>query len=309
MGMPSGFRTRRVGSAVVALCAFAALLSGCTTVPTARVGEFHDAAAKVQGQLDTTFASVNDMVLDDQIDRATTLRNLDKEAIVIVLQPEAVANWDKAMTAVQNYASSLSALLAPDQANNFGTAVQDLATQFATLDAKALPSAGLASAGAEVGRLLIEARAETSASAVARKVDPAMQRLFGAMAAAIGVSPVDDAPGPPLRVFVRRHWEEREADQRLAFLRAADKAAKRDVVLQYVELLRKADAEDQQLASIWRSLRELGVAHGAIARGSNPDLSAAVARIQQEVDATRAFAEFFSSLKQKSKATEAKGNG
>jgi hypothetical protein len=307
--MPSGGRAGRAGIAVVAFCAVAALLSGCAGVPTARVADMHDAAAKVQSQLDTTFASVNDMILEDQIDRAATLQKLDKDAIVVVLKPEAVAQWDRAMSVVQGYTSSLTALLAPDQANAFGAAAQDLGTQFAKLDPKALPSAGVATAVGELGRLLIEARAETTAAAVARKADPAMQHLFSAMAAAIGETPVDGADGDSLRAIVQRHWVQREAEQRLLFVKAGDQASRRQIAVQYGTLIRTAATQDMQMKLLQQSLLELGVAHAAIARGSDPDLGAAVARIQQEVEATRSFAEFFSSLKQKSKATEAKGNG
>src|SRR5262249_51230393 len=159
---------------------------------------------------------------------------------------------------------TLTLLLAPELANEFGTAAQDLGTKLAQVDARAVPSAAVATAFTELGRVLIAAKAEKDASTAALKADPAMQKIFTEMGAAIGTD-----TGHGLRSLAFEHWRLRMAGQQLEFLRAKDNSSgRRAVVLAYIDLRDKRDAEDLQLGSLRQSLLDLATAHSALARGS-----------------------------------------
>ena len=271
----------------------AALLSAtaCTTVPAPDVASFHQGVDTAKLQLDTAFATINQMVTEDEIDRAVTLPKLREEDVIVVLKAEDVAKWDTAFAKIDRYAANLTLLISPDNAKEFGTATEGLAAALAQLSPNALPSPGVATAFAELGRLLIEVKAQTDAVQAARTADPGIQKIFTGIADVIGESNQEG-----LRGTVSQHWAERLGDKQVDFL-AAQGNARRSVVTDYINLRDQRDAQDLQLGSLRRSLLDLAAAHAALARGSNVELSNAVALIQQELDATRAFADYFKSLK------------
>jgi hypothetical protein len=301
--MRSDFGIRRLcgASTKAGMLAAFLLLAGCGSVPVvqpARVGEFGQALDKTRVQTDTAFVAINAFITEDEIDRAVTQPTLTEENVPVILKPEDIAKWDRAFSALDSYVANLTLLLSPDRAKGFATATEQLATEFAKLDSNALPSAGVAAGFAELGRLLIELKAQTDALAAARKADPGVQLIFSQMAAAIGES---DRKG--IRGTVREHWNTRMAFESRDFLVAkGNAAARKQIVLGYIELRDKRDAQDLQLGSLRQSLLDLAAAHSALARGSDVDLASAINMIQQELDATRALSDFFSSLKQNAKA-------
>jgi hypothetical protein len=274
----------------------AALLfvAGCTTVPPAQVTAFAQGVDAVKLQLDTTFASINQFASQDEIDRAATQATLKEVDVAPVLERDDIAKWDTAFGSMDTYAANLNLLLSPDRANEFGTAAEGLGTALSKLDPKALPSAGVAAGFVELGRLLIEAKAESDALKAARKADPGVQQVFSAMAEVIG-----ETSDKGLRGTVQEHWINRMAVQRAAFA-AAKPDARRAIVVAFVALRDQRDTQDLQLGSLRQSLLDLAAAHAALARGSQADLATAIGRIQQELDATRALDEHFKSLKPKS---------
>src|SRR5260221_3970283 len=157
----AGAATRRVNGALIG--AVLLLMTGCTTVQPAQVESFHQGVDTVKLQLDTTFATINQMVTQDEIDRAVTLPILKDEDVAVVLRSEDIDKWDTAFAMIDRYAANLTLLISPDNANDFGTATEGLAAALNQLDPRALPSAGVSTAFAELGRLLIEVKAETDA--------------------------------------------------------------------------------------------------------------------------------------------------
>ncbi len=271
----------------------AVLLSAaaCTTVPPAQVASFGAGVDKVKLQLDTTFAGINQMVTEDEISRAVTLDDLTEEDVGVVLRPEDVAKWDKAFAAIDQYVANLNLLLSPDSAAQFGQATEDLGAAINKLSPNALPSPGVSTAFAELGRLLIEVKAQSDAMAAARTADPGIQQIFTAMAAAVG-----ETSEEPLRKTVWEHWMLRMRIKQVEF-HTASANAREAVVKDYIDLRDQRDAQDLQLASLRRSLLDLAAAHAALARGATPELNTAIAAVQQELEATRAFADYFKSLK------------
>jgi hypothetical protein len=138
---------------------------------------------------------------------------------------------------------------------------------------------------------VISAKAESDAISAARIADPGMQQIFSIMADAIGETSDDGIRGTSWA-----HWTNvRMANQQTAFLEASP-AARRPIVVAFVGLRDQRDAQDLQLSSLRQSLLNLAAAHHALAEGSNLNLSAAISRIQEELAATRALNEHFTSL-------------
>jgi hypothetical protein len=280
------------------LCVALLLLTGCVApmVSRPRVADFGQAVDSVKLQFDTAFVAINQMAMADAVDRAVTLPTLSEADVAVLLAPDDIAKWDNAVANIDAYTANLTALTAPNLANDFGTATTNLGSEVAKLDPNALPSPGVAAGFAELGRLLIEAKAERDALKIARQADPAMQHIFTAMADVIG-----DGRLKALRGTVHEHWQTEIASVAKVDFPAAknNPAARRAAVLAYVDLLQKRDAQDLQLASLRQSLLELGVAHAALARGADSDLAGALAMIQQELTQTRAFFDQFNALKPK----------
>lgn len=289
-------KSRVLPTVLAGAAALTAVLAaaGCTTtVQPARVTAFGGAVDKVSLQVDTAFAAVNQMVTEDEIERAVGLDTLTEDDIAVVLKPEDIARWRRAFQEIGAYAAQLGSLLSPERPADFTKAIGELGSQMTSLDPHTLPSTGVAAGFAELGRLLIQAKAERDALRIAREADPAMQTIFLEMADVIGP---DRSKG--LRATVWEHWKTRMDGQRVEFLKTKDKpAARRKVVEAYIALRDQRDQQDLQLGSLRQGLLDLASAHEALARGSDTDLGAAIAMIQRELDATRAIAEQLNSAK------------
>src|SRR5919201_1388267 len=141
------------------LCAALLLLTGCPTVQRARVAEFGQGVDKVKLQFDTTFTAINEMVTEDEIARAIGQPTLKEEDVAVILKQEDIAKWDNAVAEIDRYVANLNALLSPGHAKDLDKALVDLGTEVKNRDPNLLPSAGVATGFAELGRLLIEAKA------------------------------------------------------------------------------------------------------------------------------------------------------
>lgn len=286
---------RSLARAIAGTVQIAAVLLavGCTTVQPARVTEFGQGVDKVKLQVDTTFTTVNQIVTQDEIDRAVGRPTLTEDDVAVVLKRDAIAKWDRAFEEVDAYVAKLSSLLSPDQPQNFDKALGELGTEMKTLAPQAVPSAGVATGFAELGRLLIEAKAQRDARRIASETDPALKTIFTEMAEVVGP---DHTKG--IRSTVWEHWMTRMAAQQVAFLTAKDKPdARRAIINAFIALRDNRDAQDLALGSLRQSLLDLASAHEALARGSDTDLAAAITMIQQEVEATRSLNEQFKALK------------
>lgn len=122
------------------LCAALLLLTGCPTVQPARVAEFGQGVAKVKLQFDTTFTAINEMVTEDEIDRAIGQPTLKEEDVAVILKQEDIAKWDNAVAEIDRYVANLNALLSPSHAKDFDKALVDLGTEAKNLDPNLLPS-------------------------------------------------------------------------------------------------------------------------------------------------------------------------
>lgn len=110
--------------------------------------------------------------------------------------------------------------------------------------------------------------------------DPDVRRILITMASAIGTTP---AKG--MRGTVRAHWVQLKGEKQLAYLEP--NANKRTLVLEFVNLTDRQQADDAALASLERSLRSLADAHHALAAGRQLNAVAAIAVMSTEIQETR----------------------
>ena len=155
----------------------------------------------------------------------------------------------------------------------------------------------------------VAAKAQADATKIARNADPAMRLVFTSMADAVGSN--DNKPG--LITTVSKHWNDRMAVKEDNFHRnanefhrahptpskdeqAAFEANQRSVVLEYIQLRDRRDAQLLALVSMRKSLLGLAEAHSALARGSAPDLSMVLSKLQAELDGAKALYDQFKAL-------------
>jgi hypothetical protein len=280
-----------------AMLSLALALAGCTNVvQTDSIAKFGAGAATAKLQLDTAFQSIDELAAEDELARAAMQSTLNEESVATVIKPGDVQKWDNAFNLIDKYVANLQALLSPTVAKDFSDSLVSLGTELKTVRPQAVPDPGVATAFAEAGRLLIEAKAQHDAQAIAQHADPAIRQVFVTMSNVFG-----DGPSKGLRGTVRVHWLDRMADKQALFTRTTDNAAKRQVVIDYFVLRDKRDAQDLQLATLRQSLLDLADAHTAMAAGSPLDLTAALAAVKQELDATQALHDQFSALKPQKK--------
>lgn len=298
---------------LIALCAspLTILAGGCASVQPARVIQFQQSADTVHTQAQITFRAIDDFVTEDEIRLVVTKGALAESDVAVMLPPSEIGKWEKAFSAVDSYCKSLSALLDPALATDTENSIVAAATELKALDKNALPDPIISTAFTQVGGLLIEAKAQGDALKTARSADPAMQVIFSAMAHAIG----SDGDEPGLIKTVSEHWTDRMAARENLFHRnfdafrqghpkpsdddtAAFETSQRQVVLGYIQLRDQRDANLLALTSLRKSLLGLAEAHSALARGSSPDLSATLSKLQAELDAAKALHEQFKAIQQ-----------
>src|SRR5205823_5507669 len=90
---------------------FALTVAGCKTVQPARVTQFSQAVNETHAQTQTAFTAINDLVTEDEIDRATKLDRLTEDDVTVVLKPEDIGKWDNAFGTIDKYCANLQTLV------------------------------------------------------------------------------------------------------------------------------------------------------------------------------------------------------
>jgi|CZKI01.1.fsa_nt_gi hypothetical protein len=279
-------------AAGVLIPALLLLTVGCSTVDQGGAQAFATGVAAAKAQTQTAFDAVVDLTRDGAIEYAVTQDHLTEEALVVVPNAEAVAAWNGALDPIESYAKHLSSLSAPDSAQGVETSLGGLAKQFnATSDS--LKSANLGSAGqiapgvasafAEAASALTRIHAQKQAMEVAAQADPEIRKVLTALADAIG----KDNTTPGLRSTVRANWEQRIGALKADYLRAGSPDSRRPIVKDFIDLLKKRDAQDELLAALRRSYLALAEAHTALAKGRATDLGSAIDIVAAELKRAR----------------------
>jgi hypothetical protein len=278
-------------SIYLACLALSLIFGGCASVKQDKLKTFADGVSTAKAQSDDAFISVNALASNAVIDYAAKQTTLKDEYFFEVLDAESIARWDGLFLAMQKYTQSLALLTGTDITKNYRDATSDLAAQVTETGQKlkteglisSAPqlSAGLATAFAELGNVLLEAKAGADAKNAIRKADPAVQKIFLKMASIIGANGKSG-----IRGTVYTHWQLIKGAESVDFLEA-DATAKRSTAAQFADALSKQRAQDSVLASLHKSLLALAEAHHALALDSKLEVTAAVAVVEQEAKNTK----------------------
>src|SRR5579862_5751099 len=181
-------------------------LASCTSIESPRVIQFRVGVDAARQQTATAFAAVNAVATNDEIDRAATQNSLSEDAVPVVLAASDTAAWDQAFANIDAYAQALEALLSPNVSKDFEDSLVALGQQ---LQAVQKPVPGPVAAGfTELGRVVIQSKAQRNARKFAQQADPAIRNVFTLMAGAV----------PSLQSTVKAHWDNQMGSQIVAFL-------------------------------------------------------------------------------------------
>lgn len=283
---------RQRAGAFLALITFCIALVGCASVRQDKLKAFSEGVTTAKAQADTAFTAVNTLTSDAVIDYAAKQGTLDDAHFFEVLDAASVAKWDSTFVALQKYSQSLLLLTGSDITKGYRDATGELASQITETGQKLKTqgliseapqlSAGLATAFAELGNILLEAKASADAKNTIRRADPTVQRIFNKMADAIGANGKEG-----IRGTVYAHWELIKGFEKVDFLKAQEFPGKRAVAAKFSDAKSKQQAQDVALASLQKSLRALADAHHALALDSKFQVAAAVAVVSQEAKNTK----------------------
>ena len=268
-------------------------ITGCATVDPTAVGQFSTGVTAAKSQTQLALTAIATSSREEAINYAILKNELDEQVFVETPTPATIEQWDRTFTVLEHYSQTLASLVSPDAAQGFDQAAENLAAQFnataADLQTNLLVpeapqlSPSLATAFTKVGDLILRAKSTASARKIARATDPQIQQVFTLMAEAIG----DSHATAGLRATAYAFFQDKARDLKPDFLTAKTPDAKRQIILNYSDILQKRDAQDQALTSLRRSLLALADAHHALAQGNNPSLKASVGVVMDEVARTR----------------------
>jgi len=268
-------------------------VTGCSTTDTNRLESFSLGVAAVKAQTSQAFQGVTDLTSDAIIDFAARQPTLKEANLVVVLDEESVAAWDRAFAALEKYSQNLLLLTSPDLTKDYKDSAVSLAGEIKTTgeklkDANLTPSAPevsafLSTAFTKLGDLLLRAKAQSDAKTILTSTDPTVREIFVRMADAI--DPSGQRGG--LRGTMLAHRQQRKAELVTSFVNTQDQAERRRLVVNYAALLTLQRAQDMALGSLRRSFLALADAHHALANGRNVGVIAAIGVVDQEVKDTK----------------------
>ena len=270
----------------------AMLLAGCKTIDSPSATKFATGVLAVRTQADAALTAAATLTRNAGLAYVAAQTNLTETDFVETPPGDVIAAWDDALFTMENYALNLAALSSPDAGKGFNAAATNLLGQFTqtsgllgqnALQTSPAVSAGLATAFAEAGQLIVKASAQATARKIAVATDPQIGRILNLLASEIG----DDRTGAGLRTTVYRTWNVKKDALTGDFLRAKDPAAKMAVAQQYANMLAEREAEDASLLGLHRSLLALRDEHHALAQGDPALVASSVAIIANELQRTQ----------------------
>ena len=274
----------------ITFLALAFTFVGCASIRQDKLKTFADGVNTAKTQADMAFTAVNTLTSDAVIDYAAKQPTLDDKYFFDLLDSTSIAKWDASFLALEKYSQSLILLTGTDITKNYRDATVQLASQITDtgqnlkkeglIPSAPQMSAGVATAFAELGNIVLEAKASADARSTIQKADPTVQRIFTKMASAIGRTENEG-----IRGTVYSHWELIKGAKKVDFLEG-DASRRRTIAAQFSDAKSKQEAQDLVLASLEKSLLALADAHHALAQKSKFEVNASVAIVKQEAKNT-----------------------
>jgi hypothetical protein len=278
-------------------------LAGCKTISSQGVEAFCAGVTAAKTQSGEAFRTVNELMAEDQLNDAAKATNLTEQLFTKILNPEDVGVWDKALANLESYARHLQALSSPEVSKSFEQEAENLGGELQTfgqnlqqtglIGSPPQISAGVATAFAELGSLIIRLKAQHDAMRIASAANTNINTMLRLMSASLG-----ETSSTGLRGTVRAHWLDRLGTLKEQFKKQADESAKRQLAGQFVDTMGRRDALDAVLVSLRRSLLSLADLHQSIAKGDRATAIWLAGTIADEIKATRdIYSQFQNKLK------------
>jgi hypothetical protein len=263
------------------------LEASCTSIRTDKIAAFSTAVTTAKSQATAAFAAVNEVTKEEVIDYAAAQPTLKDENFYDVLDKSSIAQTEAVFAGIEKYCQSLATLASPDLNKEYKTATVELASQINESEAKVkklglassapVLSPGVATAFAELGNIVIKAKAAAEAKRTIQSADPVVEKIFHAMGDSIET----------IRGTVHAHWRHRRDVKAVEFIQPENTEKKRAIAAAFGELKDKEAAQDRALTSLQRSLRALADAHHALAADSQFGVATAIGVVKDEAKETK----------------------
>ena len=268
------------------------LLTGCRTISSDSLTAFTSGVGTARTISQETFSAVKQMVAEASLEYAVQQPRLTEASFAAGLDDESLAAWDQILANLERYAQHLQVLTSPDIPRQFGDAAVNLGSSFkdfgvhlqeaGLINKSPSINPGIAAGFTELGELLLHYQAERRAQKALAAADPEIARIMRALADSVGNSLTNG-----IRGTVHAHWDQRLAEEKTAFMGAAEADKKRQAASDFRDMLQRRSAQDLVLLSLRRSLLQLADLHHALALGDRWNAQSAAAAINAELQQTR----------------------
>jgi hypothetical protein len=274
------------------------VLAGCGggAVRSDSLAELRQGVAAAREQARVVFGDSNELARERSLQRVLTSTRpvLREEDFAVIVEPIAIAHWDVAFGVFDDYVSALQQLASPERSEAFGNAAVDLGNQLATGRTEVALHAGVVAAFTQLGRVLIEAKAQRDALSIIQMADPAVREALTLMA---------DAVRDPVRIAVNANWRTALAQAGVEdwapAVTANDQRAKVAAAERFLELIEKRDAQLAAVDGLRQSLLLLADAHTEAAKGTPADAATLIALADRHLSEAKALRERFGEIERK----------
>jgi hypothetical protein len=262
---------------IVSYTLFILALIGCATPKPKAIPEFRQGVVTANQQTLAAFSDINDMLREQQLDRAVNQLTLNEEMFGEGIPAESRATWMRAFSLMDEYAQKLEILLSAEQRVGIEEELRGFGEKLSATQEEPLPD-GVAAGFVKLGGLLAQIKIGQDAVEIMREADPAIQDIFSTMSFAVGSNHEEG-----IRNTVWSAWTTELAKPQVEFLRAGNNLQmKRQIAEKYLNILNERNAHDQLLSSLRLSFLSLGGAHAAMARGDRLNASGYIQIVQDE---------------------------
>ena len=226
------------GGRVIPLLLAALVFWGCNgAIVREDVPAFQLGVITAEQQTLTAFATVNDFLRGQQIQRAMQQPSLREVFFFEPLESGDIDRWTRAFGLMQRYAETLEALLDPEQREKAESHINALSESLMVVREDSVPP-GLGAVFARLSSFLMTRRAHREALEIVRHVNPAIQDIFRVMMGAIGEHSQEG-----IRGTVWTAWTQKLAAIDVRQFRPADTdEAKLDAITHYIDVMAQRDS-------------------------------------------------------------------